>query len=113
VVRTADMIVIEPHQTVRLPTGLAFEIPPNWCGLILPRSSWTDLFDTKSPPIDSDYRGEVHIILHNTSSSEQLIIHHARCAQLIIVPALTPPLYECQELSKTGRGDGAFGSTGS
>jgi dUTP pyrophosphatase len=107
-----ETLIIEPWSTVRVPTGIAVEIPSAWMGLIFPRSSWTDSFDTKHPPIDPDYRGEIHVILSNTSCSEQVIHNGDRVAQLVIVTALTPPLMEVQELSKTDRGAGGFGSTG-
>jgi dUTP pyrophosphatase len=104
--------VFEPHQVRKVPTGLAFEIPEMWMGLILIRSSWGECMDTIHPPIDSDYRGEVSIMLHNFTSCEQLLRPQTRIAQLVIVTALTPPMDEVQELSKTSRGAKGFGSTG-
>ena len=103
---------IQPHETRRIPTGIAVELGSMFCGLILPRSSSTDVFDTKHPPIDPDYRGEIHIILHNTSVSEYDVKHGERIAQLIVVPCYPNDLVESQELSATERGSGGFGSTG-
>lgn len=103
---------IDPHSVRKVPTGLAFEIPASWMGLILVRSSWGECFDTIHPPIDSDYRGEVYIMLHNFLDAAQVIRPQTRIAQLVIVTALTPPLDEVQELSETSRGVKGFGSTG-
>ncbi len=62
--------------------------------------------------IDSDYRGEICVVLYNHGSQAQTISHGERIAQLVITPVLTPAYELVQELSETGRGTGGFGSTG-
>ena len=62
--------------------------------------------------IDSDYRGEVRVVLLNHSKQEQTIVPGERVAQLIITPVLTPVYEETEELTDTQRGVGGFGSTG-
>jgi len=105
-------MVFAPGQTRRVSTGIRLEIGPSFMGLILPRSSATEVFDTKHPPIDSDYRGEVSIILHNTSGESQTVTSGQRLAQLVILPCYPCEMVEAEDLSDTARGSGAFGSTG-
>lgn len=62
--------------------------------------------------IDSDYRGELRVVLHNHSGESQSIEPGERVAQLLIVPVLTPGFQETEKLSETNRGAGGFGSTG-
>ena len=62
--------------------------------------------------IDSDYRGDIRVVLLNHSSQPQTVAPGERIAQLIITPVLTPPYEEAEELSDTDRGAGGFGSTG-
>ena len=62
--------------------------------------------------IDSDYRGQIHVVLLNHGKTEQTIQHGERIAQFLITPVLTPAYEEAEELSDTGRGAGGFGSTG-
>jgi len=89
-----------------VPTGIAMEIPHGWCGLILPRSSWSDDFDVKTCPIDSDYRGEIHVMLHYTGFYRRSVSHRDRFAQIVIVPHLHELLEEVDELGDTARGGG-------
>lgn len=108
---------IPPHQTVMVPSGFAIEIPTGYAGFIYPRSG----ISTKSGlapankvgVIDSDYRGEVMIPLHNHGDSVSTVVPGERIAQLIIAPVLTPGFNVCTELTGTQRGGGGFGSTGS
>ena len=107
---------IEPGQTVMLPTGLAFEIPRGYVGLIFARSSLGSKRGlapaNKVGVIDSDYRGEVKVALHNHSDQPQTIEPDERVAQLVIVPFLAAEFMESDTLSDTDRGEGGFGSTG-
>lgn len=104
---------IDPGETMKISCGWGFEIPVGFCGLVLPRTSWAHRgINTFHPPIDSDYRGEVHIIVNNASREMVLLNPGDRCAQLLITVALVQPLEEVEELSPTVRGTGAFGSTG-
>ena len=109
-------VTIEPHQTVMVPTGLALEVPVGCAGLIYARSSMGAKRGlapaNKVGVIDSDYRGEVMVALHNHGTVAQNVEHGERVAQLLITPVLTPAYEEASELSDTVRGVGGFGSTG-
>ena len=109
-------VTIEPHQTVMVPTGLALEVPVGCAGLIYARSSMGAKRGlapaNKVGVIDSDYRGEVMVALHNHGTVAQTVEHGERVAQMLITPVLTPAYEEASELSDTVRGVGGFGSTG-
>ena len=109
-------VTIEPHQTVMIPTGLALEVPADCAGLIYARSSLGAKRGlapaNKVGVVDSDYRGEVMVALHNHGTVPQIVEHGERVAQLLITPVLTPAYEEASELSDTVRGVGGFGSTG-
>ena len=108
--------VIEPGQTVFIPTGLAMEIPVGFAGLIYARSSMGTKRGlapaNKVGVIDSDYRGELMVALHNHGDSTQTVENGERIAQLVIAPVFTPGFTEVDALSDTQRGAGGFGSTG-
>lgn len=109
-------IQIAPGESVFVPTGLAMEIPTGYVGLIYARSGLACKRGlapaNKVGVIDSDYRGEFIVVLHNHSNETQEINHGDRIAQLVITPVLTPSFTEVTELSETERSDGRFGSTG-
>ncbi len=109
-------IVIKPGTSVFIPTGLSMEIPVGYAGLIYARSGLACKRGlapaNKVGVIDSDYRGEFIVVLHNHSNEEQVIANGERIAQLVITPVLTPPYKEAEELSNTVRATGGFGSTG-
>ena len=109
-------IVIKPGQSVFIPTGLAMEIPKGCAGLIYARSGLACKRGlapaNKVGVVDSDYRGEFMIVLHNHGECAQTISHGERIAQLIITPILTPAYSEAESLSDTERSSGGFGSTG-
>ena len=109
-------VTIEPHCTVFVPTGIALEVPMNCAGLIYARSSLGAKRGlapaNKVGVIDSDYRGEVMVALHNHGLISQTVAHGERIAQLLITPVITAEFEEAQELSDTVRGQGGFGSTG-
>lgn len=96
-------------------TGLAFEIPKGYVGLLVPRSSCSKM-DIQMPNsigvIDSDYRGEVKVIFRATMSNPITYNIGDRVAQLLIVPIELATFTEVGELSDTERGCGGFGSTG-
>ena len=108
--------VIAPGETVMIPTGLAMEIPVGCAGLIYARSSLGTKKGlapaNKVGVVDSDYRGEFMIFLHNHGSETQTICSGDRVAQLLVTPIFTPGFVEADELSDTVRGSGGFGSTG-
>ena len=109
-------ITIPAGGTVFVPTGIALEVPKGCAGLIYARSSLGTKRGlapaNKVGVIDSDYRGEVAVVLHNHGAEPQKIAPGERIAQLVITPVLTPAYEEVAELSDTMRGTGGFGSTG-
>ena len=109
-------IEILPHQTAMIPSGFAIESPDGYAGFVYPRSGMASkrglASANKVGVIDSDYRGEVIVALHNHSDSPATVSPGERVAQLIIAPVFTPGFEVCDELSDTSRGEGGFGSTG-
>ena len=109
-------VTIGAGQSVFIPTGLAMEIPKGCAGLIYARSSLGTKRGlapaNKVGVIDSDYRGEIAVVLHNHGLQEQIVSPGERIAQLIITPVITPVYEEAEELTDTDRGTGGFGSTG-
>ena len=112
----AEDVTILPGETKKIPTGLAMEIPVGCAGLIYARSSLGTKRGlapaNKVGVVDSDYRGEFMIFLHNHGAEPQTIQHGDRVAQLLITPGFTPGFVEAEDLSDTVRGTGGFGSTG-
>ena len=108
--------VIAPGKTVLIPTGLAMELPRGYAGLVYARSGLACKQDlapaNKVGVIDSDYRGEFLVALHNHGCEERVIEHGDRIAQLVITPVLSPAFRETEVLSDSDRGSGGFGSTG-
>ncbi len=108
--------VIHPGETVMFHTGIALEIPEGYAGLVFARSGLASKRHlapaNKVGVIDSDYRGEIMVALHNHGKKEQTILPGERIAQLVITPYLTATFTETGELSETTRGAGGFGSTG-
>lgn len=111
-----ESISIAPGETKKILTGIAMEIPTGCVGLIFARSSLGTKRGlapaNKVGVIDSDYRGEIMVMLYNHSSEIQTIQPGERVAQILIMPVFTPGFAECEELSDTCRGIGGFGSTG-
>lgn len=112
-----EAVTIEPGASAWISTGLALEIPKGCAGLIYARSGSACKRGlapaNKVGVIDSDYRGEVVVVLHNHGSQPQTVEPGERIAQLVITPVLTPAYEEVKELSSSDRGTGGFGSTGS
>ena len=109
-------VTIAPGQTAFIPTGIALEVPANCAGLIYARSGMACKQGlapaNKVGVIDSDYRGEILVALHNHGCQSRAIEPGQRIAQLLITPVLTPAYEEVPELSDTLRDAGGFGSTG-
>lgn len=109
-------VIIAPGKTVFIPTGLSMAIPTGFAGLIYARSGLACKQDlapaNKVGVIDSDYRGEFIVALHNHGDAERTVCHGDRIAQLVITPVLRPEYTITEELSDTARGEGRFGSTG-
>lgn len=108
-------IEIDPHETVKIGTGLSFELPNETFGAIFPRSGLATKQGLRPANCvgvcDSDYRGEYIVAIHNDSNEIQTINPGDRIAQLILLPYI-PMTFVEEELSETARGDGGFGSTG-
>ena len=114
----ADLVAVSKKATIDgwvYGTGLAFEIPKGYCGLLIPRSSCSKV-DLRMPNslgvIDSDYRGEVKAVFAASKSNPITYDIGDRVAQLLIVPIELATFTEVGELSDTERGCGGFGSTG-
>ncbi len=109
-------ITIKPGERVMVPTGLVLEIPEGFEGQVRPRSGLAikkGLTVLNAPgTIDSDYRGEVKVLLINLGSEPVTIRRGDRIAQLIISPVARAELIESEDLTPTARGAGGFGSTG-
>lgn len=110
-------VIIGSGETVLVPTGLAMELPTGYAGLIYARSGLASKKGlapaNKVGVIDSDYRGEVLVALHNHSAVQASIEPGERIAQLVITPYIQAVFNEKNELDDTDRGTGGFGSTGS
>ena len=111
-----EELEIAPGETVFLKTGIAVEIPRGYMGLVFARSGLSCKRDlapaNKVGVIDSDYRGEVTVALHNHGKKAQIISRGERIAQMVITPYLRVDYELAECLDSTERGDGGFGSTG-
>ncbi|GHU28618.1 deoxyuridine 5'-triphosphate nucleotidohydrolase [Spirochaetia bacterium] len=111
-----EPVALEPGSRTLIPTGLVAEIPDGYEGQIRPRSgrAFRDGLTVLNSPgtIDSDYRGEIRILLINMGMNPVKINNGDRIAQLVIAPVCRPRIKEMADLTKTSRGDGGFGSTG-
>ena len=109
-------VTVAPGGTAFIPTGFAMAVPKGCAGLIYARSGMACKRDlapaNKVGVIDSDYRGEIIVALHNHGSEERIISNGERIAQMIITPVLTPDYEMADSLEDTARGEGRFGSTG-
>lgn len=107
---------IEAGKTVLAKTGLALEIPEGYFGAVYARSGLASKKGLRPANcvgvIDSDYRGELIVALHNDSEKTQKVVQGDRIAQLVITPYLSVEFKETEELSETKRQSGGFGSTG-
>ncbi len=109
-------LIIMPHSTNLIHTSLAMEIPEGYVGLIYARSGLATKRHlapaNKVGVIDSDYRGEIMVALHNHSNEPQKIEKNERIAQIIITPCLHVDFIVDDNLTETERDAGGFGSTG-
>ena len=113
---TEDKIVIKPNKSALVPTGLSVAIPNDTEIQIRPRSglaakSSISVLNTPGT-IDSDYRGEIKVVLINLSKDEFTVNPKDRIAQMVFTSAIQVKFKEVQNLDQTKRGDGGFGSTG-
>lgn len=109
-------VIIRPHTTKKIGTGIAVEIPLGVFGAIFARSGIATRQGLRPANcvgvVDSDYRGEIIVALHNDTNEDQVIAAGSRIAQLVLLPYLVAPFDVVDELNDTDRGDGGFGSTG-
>ena len=109
-------IVIRPHETIKVGTGLAFELPENTFGAIFARSGIATKQGLRPSNCvgvcDADYRGEYIVALHNDTSIPQIIKPQERIAQMVLLPYISMKFNEVEMLSETVRGNGGFGSSG-
>ena len=114
---TDEELVFAPGETKLVHTGLAMEIPEGYAGLIYARSGLASKRGlapaNKVGVIDSDYRGEIMVALHNHGSTAQTVEHGERIAQIVFTPYVAADFSVTDELDSTERGAGGFGSTGS
>ena len=111
-----EPVTIEPGETYLVPTGLAMALPEGYAGLIYARSGLASKKGlapaNKVGVVDSDYRGEVMVALHNHSKQAATVEHGERVAQLVVTPYIMSVFNTVDELDDTKRGTGGFGATG-
>lgn len=111
-----EAVTIRPGDIFWVPTGISLEVPKGCAGLVYARSSMGAKRGlapaNKVGVVDSDYRGEIKVVLLNHSNQPQTLQPGERVAQFVITPVLQPRYEEVEELSNTNRGAGGFGSTG-
>ena len=109
-------VIIPARETVMIHTGLAMEIPEGYAGFLFARSGIASKRGlapaNKVGVIDSDYRGEFMVALHNHSNVDATIAGGERIAQMCILPVVQAEFLVADELGETVRGEGGFGSTG-
>lgn len=109
-------VVVKPHTTEKIGTGLAIAVPEGYFGAIFARSGLATKQGLRPANCvgvaDSDYRGEYIVALHNDGDTEQVVGCGERIAQLVVMPYLAVEFEEVENLSETERGEGGFGSTG-
>lgn len=109
-------IRIEPHTTVKVGSGMSFELPKGYAGYIFARSGLATKRGLRPANCvgvcDSDYTGEYIVAVHNDTDVVQVINHNDRIAQVVFMPVCQANFIEVEELTETERGSGGFGSTG-
>ena len=109
-------ITIEPGEKALIPTGFTLSVPKGYEVQIRPRSGLAikkNISVLNTPgTIDSDYRGEIKVILVNFGKEKFLVENGSRIAQMVVCPIVQATLQEVEDLTKTKRGTGGFGSTG-
>ena len=111
-----ETLVIGPHETQKIGTGLAFDLPNNTFTAIFARSGLATKEGLRPANCvgvcDSDYRGEYIVALHNDSEEIRYVEPGERIAQMVLMPYIPMEFVEVDELTETNRGEGGFGSTG-
>jgi len=105
---------ILPNERKLISTGIVMAIPPGYVGLIWDKSGIATKYGIKTMAgvIDSGYRGEIKILIHNLSNQIHKIEKNTKIAQMLIQPIECRKVIEVEELDQTERGEGGFGSTG-
>ena len=111
---SAENYVLRPNERKTVKTGIAMAIPVGYVGLIWDKSGLASKkgIKTMAGVVDSGYRGEVQIVLHNLGNEDFVVEKDMKIAQMLIQPIHQPRLEEVAELDETKRGEGGFGSTG-
>lgn len=111
-----ETLQILPHQTTKIGTGIAIECPKGYFAGIFARSGLATKQGLRPANcvgvVDSDYRGEIIVAIHNDSDEIRYIENGDRIAQIILIPYIPMTFIETDELSESGRGQDGFGSTG-
>ena len=111
-----DVVIIEPHKTQKIGTGLSIQPPIGYFGAIVARSGLAMAYGLRLANClgvcDQDYTGEYTVALHNDTECPQVIDPGDRIAQLIFLPYINVDFCEVDKLENTDRGSGGFGSTG-
>ena len=111
-----EAVTVAPGETAWIPTGIALEVPKHCAGLIYARSGMACKRGlapaNKVGVVDSDYRGEITVVLYNHGTEPQRIENGERIAQLVITPVLQPAFQTADDLTDSDRNTGGFGSTG-
>ena len=111
-----NKVIIKPFKSIIIPTGLSIAVPENCEVQIRPRSGLaanSNISVLNTPgTIDSDYRGEIKVIMYNHGNKEFCVDNGDRIAQMILMPVFKLKFEEVDILSSTVRGSGGFGSTG-
>ena len=112
----AEPVRIAPHGTVKIDTGLQFELPDGYFAAIYARSGLAAKEGLRpancTGVCDSDYRGNYIVAMHNDSEETRIVEPGERIAQMVVIPYLSVTFEESDTLTDTERGDGGFGSTG-
>ena len=111
-----EPVIIPPHETIKIGTGLSIAVPEGYFGAVFARSGLAAREGLRPANCvgvcDSDYRGEYIVALHNDTDLPRTVRAGDRVAQLVIMPYLAVAFAEAEALSETDRGAGGFGSTG-
>ena len=111
-----DSIIIRPHETVKVHTGIATNIPHGYWGAVFARSGLATKQGLRPaqgvPVIDEPYTGEWLIPVHNDTDEDKIVHHGDRIAQFMLLPWYETEITEVDELEATDRGSGGFGSSG-
>ena len=109
-----ETVNLQPNERKLISTGISMAIPEGYVGLIWDKSGLASKHGLKTMAgvIDSGYRGEIKVLVHNLSNQLYVIEAGKKIAQMLIQPVEQKTITEVEDLNQTGRGEGGFGSTG-